>query len=75
MKRGDSAPYNPILSRILNEMVGCNASAGRQEGGRWVDMDVVEDGNWVTSRQPSDSPAFNRAMINLFSRGPVAGHR
>jgi protease I len=37
-------------------------------GGIWFDMEVVEDGNWVTSRQPSDLPAFNAAMIRLFSR-------
>lgn len=41
-------------------------------GGHWMDREVVEDGNWVTSRQPSDLPAFNRAMINLFSLTPVA---
>jgi protease I len=27
---------------------------------------VVRDGNLVTSRQPSDIPAFNREMIALF---------
>jgi protease I len=36
-------------------------------GGNWFDMEVVEDKNWVTSRQPSDLPAFNEAMIRLFS--------
>jgi protease I len=44
----------------------------RNAGGRWVDREVVEDGNWVTSRQPSDLPAFNRAMIRLFSRSLTA---
>jgi protease I len=47
----------------------------RNAGGAWVDREVVEDGNWVTSRQPSDLPAFNRAMINLFSRSRSAVHR
>jgi protease I len=37
-------------------------------GGNWVDRPVVEDDNWVTSRQPDDLPVFNRAMIALFSR-------
>jgi protease I len=47
----------------------------RNAGGTWVDRDVVEDGNWVTSRQPSDLPAFNKAMIKLFAAGVVpAGH-
>ena len=40
----------------------------RNASGNWVDRAVVEDGNWVTSRQPDDLPAFNRAMIVLFSR-------
>ena len=40
----------------------------RNAGGHWVDQGVVEDGNWVTSRQPGDLPAFNRAMLALFSR-------
>jgi len=45
----------------------------RNAGGNWVDREVVEDGNWVTSRQPADIPAFNRAIIGLFSRGLVQG--
>jgi deglycase len=44
----------------------------RNAGGQWVDREVVEDGNWVSSRQPSDIPAFNRAMIGLFSRNLAA---
>ncbi len=35
-------------------------------GGTWLDREVVEDRNWVTSRQPSDLPAFNAAMLRLF---------
>jgi protease I len=47
----------------------------RNAGGRWVDQEVVEDGNWVSSRQPSDIPAFNQAMIRRFSRSlALAGH-
>lgn len=40
----------------------------RNAGGTWVDQEVVVDGNWVTSRQPSDLPAFNQAMIELFAQ-------
>lgn len=40
----------------------------RNAGGNWVDKDVVVDGNWVTSRQPDDIPAFNREMLNLFAK-------
>jgi protease I len=43
----------------------------RNAGGEWVDQEVVVDGNWVTSRQPADLPAFNRAMLELFARSPV----
>ena len=39
----------------------------RNAGGNWLDKEVVADGNWVTSRKPEDLPAFNRAMISLFS--------
>jgi protease I len=38
----------------------------RNAGGNWQDEEVVRDKNWVSSRQPSDIPAFNRAMIELF---------
>jgi protease I len=38
----------------------------RNAGGAWVDREVVQDGNWLTSRQPGDLPAFNRAMLALF---------
>jgi protease I len=44
----------------------------RNAGGNWLDQEVVEDGNWVTSRQPGDIPAFTRAMILLFSHGLVS---
>jgi protease I len=47
----------------------------RNAGGIWLDGEVVEDGNWVTSREPGDLPAFNRAMLDLFSRSLVAACR
>ncbi len=47
----------------------------RNAGADWLDREVVEDGNWVTSRQPTDLPAFSRAMISLFSRRPAAAHQ
>jgi protease I len=46
----------------------------RNAGGHWLDREVVEDGNWVSSRQPSDLPAFNRAMIRLFARSLASSH-
>jgi protease I len=40
----------------------------RNAGANWVDEQVVEDGNLVSSRKPDDIPAFNRAAITLFAR-------
>ncbi len=40
----------------------------RNAGGIWMDKEVICDQNWVSSRQPSDIPMFNREMINLFSQ-------
>lgn len=37
-------------------------------GARWVDRDVVNDANLITSRKPDDLPVFNKAMIDLFSQ-------
>lgn len=39
----------------------------RNAGGNWVDQAVVRDGNWVSSRNPNDIPAFNQAMLQLFA--------
>ncbi|HEY2497187.1 MAG TPA: type 1 glutamine amidotransferase domain-containing protein [Candidatus Angelobacter sp.] len=41
----------------------------RNAGAEWVDKEAVTDGNLVSARKPDDIPAFNRAMIELFSRG------
>lgn len=32
-------------------------------GARWVDREVVEDGNLVTSRKPDDLPAFSETIL------------
>jgi protease I len=37
----------------------------RNAGAQWSDEEVVRDNNWVTSRQPSDIPAFNNAIAEL----------
>lgn len=39
-------------------------------GARWVDEEVVVDNGLVTSRQPSDLPAFNQKMIEEFAEDP-----
>ncbi len=38
----------------------------KNAGGKWEDREVIVDRNLVTSRQPSDIPAFNREMVRLF---------
>jgi protease I len=38
----------------------------RNAGANWVDRESVRDGRLITSRKPSDIPAFNRDMIQLF---------
>jgi protease I len=45
----------------------------RNAGGHWEDAEVVVDHGLVTSRKPTDIPAFNRKMIEVFAGGkPVA---
>ncbi len=39
----------------------------KNAGVRWEDKEVIRDRTWVSSRQPSDIPAFNREMIALIS--------
>jgi len=36
-------------------------------GANWVDKEVVRDGNIITSRVPSDLPAFMRTMIEALA--------
>jgi len=36
----------------------------RNAGADWSDQEVVVDGNLITSRNPDDIPAFNRALIS-----------
>jgi protease I len=43
----------------------------RNAGAKWVDEEVVVDGNLVTSRKPDDLDAFSAAMVEQFAAGPV----
>jgi protease I len=42
-------------------------------GARWVDREVVEDGNLVTSRKPDDLEAFSSAILRRLSGEAGAG--
>ncbi len=48
---------------------GYKAIAGemRSAGVEYVDAEVVVDGNLITSRQPSDIPAFNREIVTALN--------
>lgn len=37
-------------------------------GARWIDQEAVVDKKLLTSRNPDDIPAFNKAMIKLFAQ-------
>ncbi len=39
----------------------------RNAGATWTDEEVVVDGNLITSRNPDDIPAFNRALLDAIS--------
>jgi|SRR5215469_3528865 len=39
----------------------------RNAGAEWCDEEAVTDRNLVSARKPDDIPAFNRAVIDLFS--------
>ncbi len=40
----------------------------KNAGANWVDEEVVMEDGLVTSRKPDDIPAFNKAMVKLFSK-------
>ena len=40
----------------------------KNAGANWVDEEVVTDGNLTTSRSPEDLPAFNKRIIEEFSK-------
>lgn len=44
----------------------------KNAGAEWVDQEMVIDGNLVSSRKPDDIPAFNRGMIEVFSKALTA---
>jgi protease I len=51
--------------------VGAIKTDLKNAGAEWVDREVVQDGNLITSRTPADLPAFCRTIIEVLGR-PVA---
>jgi protease I len=39
-------------------------------GARWVDQEVVEDGNLITSRKPADLEAFTKTLLSQLEQRP-----
>ncbi|WP_213803629.1 type 1 glutamine amidotransferase domain-containing protein [Granulicella sp. dw_53] len=37
-------------------------------GAKWVDREVVQDGNLITSRKPDDIPAFSNKIIEVLAK-------
>ncbi len=73
------APWELISAGLVEGRTLTSYHAIRDDienaGGKWVDQEVVEDDNWVTSRQPDDLPDFNKAMINLFAHSMAGAGR
>lgn len=46
----------------------------RNAGAIWVDQEVVQEANVITSRTPADVPAFNRAIIEAVRKARPANH-
>lgn len=47
----------------------------KNAGAHWVDREVVVDQELVTSRNPQDIPAFNRAIVEAFAADRQQGRR
>ena len=44
----------------------------RNAGAEWVDEQVVQDGNLITSRNPDDLPAFTAALLEAVTHGAAS---
>lgn len=65
------AGWVPISAGIVEGKTVTSVSAIRDDlqnaGANWVDQEVVQDGNLISSRYPDDLPAFCRAIIAALS--------
>ena len=44
----------------------------KNAGANWVDKEVVQDGNLITSRKPEDIPAFSNQLIETLAKQILA---
>jgi protease I len=65
------AGWVPISAGIVEGKTLTSVSAIRDDlrnaGANWVDQEVVQDGNLISSRTPRDLPAFCRTIIAALS--------
>ena len=70
------AAWVPISAGIVKGRTMTCVSAVKDDvinaGARYVDQEVVVDGNLITSRTPPDLPAFCREIIKALSAAKVA---
>lgn len=64
-------PWVAVSAGILKGKKATSVSAIKDDmvnaGAKWVDEEVVVDGNLITSRKPSDLPAFMREFLKLMT--------
>lgn len=64
------AGWVPISAGIVRGRTVTSVSAIKDDlvnaGARWVDQEVVVDGNLISSRTPADLPAFCRELIAMW---------
>jgi protease I len=69
-------PQMLVEAGLVNRRVMTSWPEVRSElersGARWVDQQVVEDDNLITSRKPEDLEAFSRAILARLERLPQA---
>jgi protease I len=67
------APWMLIEADVTDERVVTSWPSLRTDllnsGARWVDREVVVDGNLITSRNPGDLPAFCDAILRQLAEG------
>ena len=70
------AGWVPISAGIVRGRTVTSVSAIKDDlvnaGAKWIDQDVVVDGNLITSRTPPDLPAFCRELVGALMGARVA---